>query len=282
MKIKRGQQASALFTALAILVIAASIVTLLITTQRVGIRRTETLLQTSNSFYQMQQVEIWAAANISQWYQTQNNFPGLPVNFPQTTLNQGELSGKIEDWQAKLNVFALRNRKLQTAFKSLLGQVSPDLTQAQQNSLTENIAEVMRVNPHPKMLGELRSIDEITAKRYNKLLPWLSILPTITGKINLNGIEPELLAYLIPEIDAEQFANTRQQEQGFKSVSELSSLLSDDKIDLSLFTTSSNFFLVTATVDQHDTSLTTYTLMQVSGSRQRPRVSILWRSWNTL
>ena len=266
---KDKHRGSALLTALALLITAASIVTLLITIQRVSIRRTETLQSVDQLYYSALGVEQWAMNQLITWQREKQLTHNWPVKMAATTLKQAQIQGQIEDSQGKFNLLNLKittpKREHAEAMQKMLVSTLPNVSPEEARSLTEKIATPIRSFLPPKMLSELRTDNTITAERYQKLLPHIALLAANT-KINLNSVTPALLRAYLPtltEADAQTFISYRQENQGLQKVEDLKKIFPELTYPATIFSTTSEYYLVTSIATQDDYQLTLYTLMRI-------------------
>lgn len=235
----RTQQGVALITALLVVTLAAVAAVAMTARQQVDIRRTQNVLEAEQLRLYLHGVEAWAGKVLEQ--DRKDNAVDHPgedwaTHLPPIPLDNGQLSGHIEDLQGRFNLNNLlldgktspedlaRLRRLLAALEQ-----SPNLADAVVDWIDANLepwpphgAEdttylgreppYRAANRPMTEISELRLVAGFDADSYRLLAPHVSTLPGRTA-INLNSAGVEVIMALadgISRADAERFVAERE------------------------------------------------------------------------
>jgi general secretion pathway protein K len=266
------QRGIALITAVAIVAMATIASIAMAHTLQLSIRRTSNILISDQGILYTYGSEAWARGMLIRDLQDNNQkvYDGLDEDWaqplPPTPLEGGQVQAQTTDLQARFNLNNLylprqasEQEKQQFAlelavFQHLLASLDLDesIAQATADWLDENIdpqfpngaednAYLSGDQPYRTGNGrmgnstELRLVHGVTQEVFEKLEPYVTALPEITG-INVNTADPVVLRALLRDLDedaAEQLAEDREEnpfkeQQSFLEV--LKDLLGENKV----------------------------------------------------
>jgi type II secretory pathway component PulK len=103
---KKSLQGTAIFMALLIIVIVASITTVLLRTQHIDVKRTQMLVTAEEIYLYSQAVLDWAAGRLQKDLETTYNTSAWPLLLPATTIadGQGKIAGTLFDAEGLINI----------------------------------------------------------------------------------------------------------------------------------------------------------------------------------
>lgn len=103
---KRSERGTAIFMALLIIVIVASITSVLLRNQHIDIKRTQMLVTAEETYLYSQRVLDWAAGLMQKNFDTTYNTNAWPLQFPPTTIadGQGKIAGTLIDAEGLINL----------------------------------------------------------------------------------------------------------------------------------------------------------------------------------
>ena len=307
------KQGSALLSALFIMTLVAIAATAMSTRLQLDIYRTSIALTSDKLYLASQAVTFWAmntltmnnnefivggengkVANLPRYYQ--QNYPDVVIN------------GALYDLQSRFNINNLRDKRFQLLFYKLMENAHVKLNAKQQKILLNAIYN--RINIYQpgrghdqaieyylsrkppylpgyqpmQSISELRLVQGVNAELYQKLLPYITVLPEVTP-VNLNTASKTVLMSLgngLTEANIEELIETRGQE-GIKSMDKLTLLLQKFDIPKDQITIESNYYLSVATTSSADIYLTTFTIIKRSKDNMgNISVGIVQESLNTL
>ena len=293
---------AALITALLLVAFVVMTVGLLIDTQKISIKTTEQLIDSTNAYYNALGVEDWALGYFKiQWAnQTGSNKADWPKVLPQMLIPGGKIKGRIHDLQGMFNINNISNIEGQQQFIRLLQAVIPDLPLTEQIELSgkilQRIAGASIVPDNNPLLSkypfqsshqfiysvsELRMIDGMDQNLYEALVPYITALPEWFSRININTASVPVLMSLSDQItEQEAFAiiDFRTQNKGIANINDIANL----KIPPQNLTVDSTYFLIEADVIMNDQALKHYSLIKVNPTNEKLDLIVLWRSQGTL
>lgn len=311
----RKNRGSALVTALFIITLIAITATAISVRIRNDIETIHLIETTDKLYLASQAVNIWAMDRITDPKQELGlvlDKNGAILNFPKNLQHiypNVTISGQLFDLQGLLNLNNIGNTQYQTIFYSLLGKLHVGNTSIERKEIVD--AVVYWVQP-PKMMSthdewhdkyarqkptyfpsqmpmyhssELRLVYGVTAKYYQKIIPYIATLPEATP-FNLNTAPKIILESLSAEIkenDIEHILQVRSNKP-FKNPQEIEPIIEKYHIPKDLLTVESHYFLAVAKVESGDISMQTYVIIkrQKGKSQQGPwHTSILSQSINT-
>lgn len=241
----KRQRGVALITAVMVVAFASTVGAGLLVNQNLAVHRTANLIAQDQAWWYLVGLEEWATTLLDR-DREDNNFDHLdelwaqPIDF--LPVDEGALSGRLEDLQGKFNLNSLRGtdeatqaRRVQ--FLRLLRNI-PDLRQASPEGIGAAIIDWIDANTEPgfpggaedsvylgrerpyraanrvpESLSELLLIEGIDHKVYTALVPHLTIHPG-DHRINVNTATPPVLTSLSEElspIDVEGLIAEREQ-----------------------------------------------------------------------
>ncbi len=267
---QKTQKGVALITALLIVALATIIAVSMASRQQIDIYRTANLINSEQAYQYALGGENWVKRILVRDAK-QNNIDsakdiwatpiaGLPIP-------GGTLQGKVEDLQSRFNLNNLINPETGKAnnkevqfFERLLKnlELSPTLVPvvldwidsdsetrlngAEDNTYLIKTPPYRTANTFFSTPSELRLLAGFDAKTYEKLLPYITTLPTNTP-ININTAPPQILMSLSEDLtDVTELITTRT-EKPFESTSELK--INTNNVNISV---SSSYFMLTAEV----------------------------------
>ena len=278
---------TALFMSLLIVAIVATLVATLTRLQQVNIRLTQLLLTSEQAYLYSQGVIDWAIGAIILTHESTNPSVKWPLILPPTSIanGTGNIAGTLQDANALFNINNIANNlsssqmstDQQAILLKLLARLNLRITKEQQQQLVAAITAWLNPStafddiyltahpsyrsPHMPMasISELRAVAGVSAEIYQRLLPYITALPSATT-INIAHASPLLLQAL--EISPEQLATAQQAASTTK--------LSD------------HYYLLTTQVNLATHHFNSYCLLRYSFPNNIPRVEMLWQSFGTL
>jgi general secretion pathway protein K len=236
----------ALITALLVVALASVAAVAMANRQQLDIRRAANILHGDQATLYARGVETWALQILTRDRKdTQTDHPGedWATILPPLAVEGGEVSGYIEDMQARFNLNNLTqgntiNEAELVRFRRLLEtlDVEPNLANAVIDWIDPNLEprfpngaeedEYLRFEPPYRnanrplaSVSELRLIKGVDGAIYERLAPYVAALPT-AATINVNTAPVTVLRSLadgLTESDAESLVEARG-EDGFASV----------------------------------------------------------------
>lgn len=288
------QLGSALITALFIMSIVAIAATSMSVNLQSDIYRTRLKINADKNYLAAQGVTFWAMAVLSKTntkseQRKDKRLWAFPLKFKQKNLAYPDrnVQGEIVDLQGLYNLNNLQDTQAIPGFLNFLKYALPQSTASQRRQITlaiinwlskpkpgRNLHDNFYQNQKPPYLSahlpfahvsELQLVKGITAKIYQKLYPYLTVLPAQT-KLNINAA-PKLVLYSIS-----YQTNQRQVEQiiqargkaGFKDNKDMQQKLEPYKMTIKSVVINSEYFLVKAEAGTKKQQLTTFTTLQRS------------------
>jgi len=213
---------SALIMALFIMALIAAAATALIYEQQLTIANTQQSFNYSQALQYNQMVTDWAADTLQQNLinPKTTHIDTIPSFYVTTTIPGGQYRGVLLDMRAKFNLNNLRTPANQAGFTNLLKTALPNLSNPQNitNAISNYLspqgsypssyddayqkAKLPYTPPHRLLLNisELRKVIGITASLYQKLTPYLTVLPKTNTLLNINDASLETLTSLGPDV----------------------------------------------------------------------------------
>jgi general secretion pathway protein K len=303
-----SQRGTAIIIALFVMAIAAAASIAMVTRLHVDIRRTEILLNYNQADLYAQGSVAWAIDKLNADWRQQNPdqlVDKIPITSPVDTVNGFKIQSIIYDAQANYNLNNLVTVNNQYDFLHLLRMVAPQMEVPQATQITMAVHDwVSPANnaefttyyaglnpgykaPHRQMVSvsELRLVRGMTADIYNKLLPYVTVLPTTTG-INVNTAQPLALTSLSPLLTLEtaRALATMRQQAPFLNTDKFQSqdVVKNGHVTAAKITTVSNYFLVKTQVSIGQQQTILYTLLTRTTQGPKSQVTVLWQMKGTL
>ena len=285
------QRGVALLTVLVILAIATVMSAAMIWDRGLDQQRTATLVQGDQALEYALGAEAWAEQILRR---DQQQHPGTvslsedwATQLPPLPVDGGQVSGRLEDLQGRfnLNTLAAGNNKLQ--FERLLSALNIDPNTVNVDAIIDwvtmsNLATqpdgakddfYSRLQPpyrtadQPMTSGsELELVKGMTPQLYAQLLPYICALPASATTVNINTAPVPVLQSLADGITAQIAAAAAEKRLTTPFTSTAAAF---PEVDLSKSASSagftSNYFLLTTTVEIGSTHLTMYSLLSGNG-----------------
>lgn len=307
---KRG---SALITALFIMTLVAIAATAMSVRLQLDIYRTGLTLRSDKLYLASQAIAFWALESLAQntTFKPEPNSGATLAVFPvkmQTIYPGVLLSGGLYDMQASFNLNNVQNRKFYSLFINLLGNTLKKSNVAENTALYMAILnwispyqpgrgndEFMAYYAHQQppylpgyqfmqSVSEFRLVRGVNQEIYQTLLPYVTVLPTVTA-ININTAPKQILMSLgngLNESQLEEFIEARDSEEPIRT-EKLNQVMQKFNIPKEQITTISEYFLCMGTASAEDLNLTTYTLIKrTKDAKGRISITIISESMNTL
>jgi len=232
----RHQRGLALLMAMLIVVIATTVAVSIVHEEKFTIRKSAHIhLMDRASLYAVG-LEDWAQIylkedrreseidSLDEYWAT--GIPGLPIE-------GGYLAGYLEDEQAKFNLNSLilseialnRFRRLcdnlnvdDQFIPALMDWIDDDLDIRFPDGMEENYEDYRVANREMADVSELLLVQNITPEIYDKLKPYITVLPG-TSTLNVNTMSEVVFQSLAPDLDVTEFIKQREDE-AYKSVEE--------------------------------------------------------------
>ena len=303
---------SALLTALFIITIVAIVTTAMTTRLSIDIQRTSMIDSTDKIQLASQAVMFWAMDRLSDPKQPLHNLDthGKVLKLPkslQFLVPNLKLTGELYDLQARFNINNLYNNTYEGILFGLLSELQIGSGSFERKDQLDAILYWLKpIQPkdnhdtwydryarqtppyfpsHLPMsnLSELRLVYGISARRYQKLEPYLCALPDTTP-ININTASQTLLLALGSEMKETDIASiiSKRNQHPYKDLNTLTPLLNKYHIKPTVLTTESQYFLLITTASYADVMIKTYTkLSRIKDKTGLWNVSVLSQSINT-
>lgn len=249
------QRGTALILALLIVGLVAALAFNMMERLSRDLRRTELYLNNLDAELIAEGSILWAADTLCQnWLLQGKGQPQdqLPLSLEPTLYQQFRISTRILDAQASFNLNNLAHKDWLPYFVKLALALEPELSPSEAESLAKAIKS--RVSDHYFIdASQLRLVPGMNATLYQKLLPLVTALPTITP-ININVRTP--LIEKLSLVEQSQKHNTTDQN----------------------LTLSSDFFLIETEVEKAGQILQIHTLVQRIIQNSQPQIIIISQS----
>lgn len=300
---KFQSQGSALITALLIVTIVAVISTLLALQTGSLIKQTSLVVARDRDYLYLDGVQAWAEDVLLRDLKTPVSFPqSMPAKMYQNV----QLTGEISDQLGLFNINSLVNLYNQKQFIRLLKAVIPGINDKRSVAIANAVTDwiypsnadefYLRKDPPYRAshqlivdISELRLINGITPDVYQKILPYVTALPTTSAIVNVNTAPWPVLMTLADGITAEDAQNmvACRQKNGLFNDATLFQLRCGGKTannwdpGIQLYT-SSNYYLMTATAKTAEQQFRLKSLLRrdvISDSQgTHTSIKILWQN----
>jgi general secretion pathway protein K len=274
------QRGTAIFMALFVVVLVTSFTVIWFMQNRLGIRMTQQMLISDQSYLYIQGVVDWAIDVITQdaMNNTETHITKYPKLLPEifTAENGVIISGRIDDYQARLNINRLTEPETQKAFLRLMTILGNSSDPAIKSRLVDAI--IAWTTPIGSLTPAMAALD----RQYtNNRVPYRAAnrpMQSISELSQIEGITPETFLLLKPYISA--LAPTIPM-----------TFTNADPAILSAFNMSSTtlsivkpseYYLVQANLEFSDHYLVFYTLLHRTITHGKINVGIVWQSRGTL
>ena len=303
---------SALLSALFIMTLVAIAATAMSTRVQLDIYRIRLTMNADKLYLASQGVSFWAMATIADREKKliKSDRDGKLLSFPEKlqhsypdVLSQGNLY----DLQARFNLNNIQDKKYHPFFLKLVANApgqNANTSKALLQALLQWISPYQPGRGHDEFLdfyqkqkpayypgyqpmqsvSEFRLIKGVTAKLYQDLLPYITVLPAVTP-ININTAPKRLIMALgngLTNSQTKELLEVRG-DKGITNIKEISLLLSKLDIPNEQVTLKSQYFLSVATVSSQDLILINYTIIKLDKDRNDVvSSSLVHESLNTL
>lgn len=303
-----AQRGSAIIVALFVtsLAIVASIA--MLTRTSIDIRRTELLLNANQANLYAQGSIAWAMATLARDLKNQNPHKLVdqtPIKSKVEIINGFRIESTITDMQGLFNLNNLVGDAYQKNFLRLIHAVDPKLQLGQILKIIaathewvspaktdETDAFYAKQNPpylapHHLMssVSELRLVKGITPALYNKLLPYLTVLPETT-QINVNSATAPVFISVSPTLTADGATALleKMRQSPFLSTQDFLAfdVVKNNPVPADQITVLSSYFLVKTSVKVAQQETVLYTLLFRTMKDSKPNVTALWQTKGTL
>lgn len=264
-------------------------------------RRTTLILREAQAAQYANGSLIWAIDQLkNNWRAQKENqiIDPVPIISPTNTVNGYQIKSTIFDMQARFNVNDLNDPVAKDGFIRLLRHVLPQMNLKESRKICDALTDWTSTvpeneinkyyleltpayrSPHKPMatVSEMLLVKGVTPTIFNALKPYISALPALSAKINVQTAPVPVLLSLDQSMTvdaAKAFAAARKQTPVISLGSELLKKLQikPDKI-----TVVSNYFLVETEVKIENQRLLLYTLLQRETKDKEALIHILWQA----
>ncbi|PJD93656.1 MAG: type II secretory pathway protein [Legionella sp.] len=304
---------SALLTALFIITLVAIIATATSSRIRNDIQRIQLIDTTDRLYLASQAVTFWAMDRMKDPKQNLNkaSSTGKVLDFPtklQHMYPNVTISGELFDLQAQFNINNLFDDRYQPVFYGLLDTLEIGENSLERKELLNGVLNWLQPPKnsaihdewHDKYakqkagyfpsqmpmyhISELRLVYGLTAKDYQTIAPFLTVLPE-TSAININTASKKIILSLGSGIKDDDITHllTKRAGQAISDLREIMPFTDKYRIPPELLTVESHYFLAVATTQLGDITMRSYVVLKrQKGKANAWRVSILSQSINTI
>lgn len=282
---------SALLSALFLMTLVAIAATAMSLRLQLDIYRTRLLLESDRLSLASQVVEFWAMAQLSQKNVvfSSSDESGVVLKFPKKLNNiypNVSVAGRVLDLQARFNLNNIERSSFESIMYNLLtlrmgragSQKKVSIVYAIRNWITAyhpglGQDQFLDYYTHQKppylpayqpmvSPSELRAVVGITAKQYQALLPWITVLPKPTP-LNLNTVSKPLLKILgngLTDQQVEAIWDLRLERKVLSST-DLAVIRDKYSIPAEQISIESDYFLCISTAQNAHLSIQRYTVL---------------------
>lgn len=303
---------SAIITALFIMTLVTITVSSLSAKLQLDIHNIKITINTDKLYLASQAVPFWAIEQLKNNDELKNlSKNGKILNFPTKFkyLYPGvTITGAIYDLQAKFNLNNLTNKAYQILFFRLLTNIMPNLKQKTKKDILEAVTNwvtehnlsntnsdmwlqnYLQQNPAylpgyqtMQSVSELRSVYNINSAIYQKLLPYVTVIPEITP-ININTTPQNLLMSLGKDIKIKNIKSilTLRKIKPIRQLTEIEAFIKEFNIKESTISTNSSYFMVITKTAINDLTFISYTtLKRIKNANNTITIDIIKQTFNT-
>ncbi len=277
---KHQQTGTALFLALFVVSLVVSLTIVWFMKNRIAIKHTQQMLVADQAYLYAQGMIDWAASILvlSATTTNTNQENTWPKLLPKTHLPDGHgfMSGRIDDYQTRINLNNLTDENTRKVFINLLSMLHVNIQEPAMALLPDAIIAWMTpinrltssavafdmqylqytppyraANRPLQSVSELRLIAGVTPALFNKLAPYLSTLPS-NVKQHFKGAPPFIVS---------AYGESEEPESSSQS---------------------SHYYLVQANIEIDDLALVVYGLLYRTMTDKGPVVGIIWQGRGTV
>ena len=278
---KNNQRGVALISVLLIFAVAALIAVEMSARTQLLVRKTGNIIANDQGQVYAIGAESFAMVTLQKLLDDNPQYSTLAMaNLPPFKVDEGMISGRVEDLQSRFNINSLANiASSQDAnaeyegFKRLLTTLGFSSTEAEE--IASAVVDWLDSNEQPYKLSgvedlhyllldrpyrtanqamvdlsELRLVRGITDEVYRKIYPYVAALPD-TALINLNTVSAEVMTTLHPDIDME-IAQQVILEREENPLGALPEVFKDKEIDVSNVVYESEYYEIFTKADIYD------------------------------
>ncbi|MDA8561621.1 type II secretion system minor pseudopilin GspK [Gammaproteobacteria bacterium] len=230
----------------------------------------------------------------------------MPIKSPKDFVEKSEIYSVIYDQERLFNLNNLSNIENHRDFIRLLKIIDPTISETKAAELTIAVHDWISPTSNNNILNEyynkqtpsyaaahklmssvseLRLIKGFDSDLYNKIIPYITVLPELT-KINVNTATPQVITTLSSTLTidaANTIVNSRNQKPFESSAIFLQSeIAKNHNISDQKITTESSYFLIQTNVKIDNQKLTIYTLLHRALNNSKPNTTVVWQSKGTL
>lgn len=287
----RKQRGVAVLVALVVLAICASLAASMLWDRNLDVRRTANILYLDQAREYALGAEAWAEQILRrdlQNSQTDTLGEKWATQLPALPIEGGALTGRLIDAQGLFNLNSLvdakgkRNAAAFAQFQRLLValQIKPDIAAAVTDWIDADPTPIfpgggedeyyaalqvpyLAADQPMTSVSELLLVKGVSYDDYQKLLPYVAVLPDSTATINVNTAPWPVIMSLAPNISPAQAQQLVAQRgpNGFQSIAQFQSLLTQ-RVAAAGIGLASQFFRLTASVKIGSSQLTMYSLLE--------------------
>lgn len=304
----RNQQGAAIIVALFLTALVAAMAVAMIARFHSDTRRTELLLNSTQSYFDAQGALTWARDLLITNWKTQQAgrlIDKTPINSVNHEYN-AVINNTIEDAQGFFNVNNLSDKEDQKHFVRLIQMVSPNTETAAAQAIVQGIVDWISpgikgspfdrfyasqnppyLAPHRPMvsISELLLVKGMTPALYNLLAPHIIALPESTA-ININNTTVPVLMSLSDKmtLDSAKTLVATTAKMPFATLQQFtnSPIVKNNPVPSGKITVTSSYFLVKSEITIGQQHLLLYTLMQRVTKEKDAIMVVLWQTKGTL
>lgn len=286
----RNQLGSALLSALIIVMICASLATMLLIKQRNLIHQATLVINSEQMMNELQRVQQWAIKTLGK------NANLHQVKDFREDINGIHLEGKISALGGRFNLNLVSSDEGANKFLQLLREVLPEVKNP--DVLTENLHRWFRGDPYYKKLDppyrsgsqslvtarELRQVRGFDAKIYERLAQgnpvYVTVLPDASTKANVNYASAPVLSVLagVTLSDAENLVACRNQHFFFNTADFIKTCASGIKLNEEKLTVFNRYYEVNVVARYKQQRFRMTTLMRIDNAQQTA-ITLIWQQY---
>lgn len=299
------QQGTALLSALMMVIVIASILTIWVYQTQFHIKKMHLELENQQAQWIANGAKSWAAVLLKK-YRFKTSQPilatlsGKTIDLPKNW----KLSAKLIDAQSRFNLNNLeeqpqrilfylllenllkkeKNSPLEQIFYGTLAKLDPTFNRREKNNHRQSNETNENIMGTYATLGEWAQIKGVTPQIYKIMAPYLTVLPE-SLPLNINTCPKEIIKALKPGLkdkDVERIMFARG-DKGFRSQDELFAILETFKIPVQNVTIFSQYFWVEVeiTTPTHRHIQTEYLFVRRLSKKETPTIKLI-RQFNLL
>jgi general secretion pathway protein K len=318
--IKKTESGAALIAALLIIAIVAAIAGDLMFRSQVDIQRTKLIFAAQqvalDNSYAIAFAQLVYTASFTPAQQKDPNYvpPKLPIMMKKQQLDSAIIKSSFNSAQGLFNINNLSDPSYVPLFAKLIQQVDPDIKADDSIEIANSVAYFIGSTVTPDLEknyttlqspylpahhllaspSELRLIDKVSINLYEKLLPYLIALPTVSSLNPSVAPKAVLIAYGIDSESANAVVEAQGRQGSFKTLNDFYTLAkftpnttvaptqskNPQQATTQLFTLTNQYFLLTTEIKDDPIDWTIYTLLEADKMAQK--LNLIQETRNTL